>query len=461
MIWEENRDGVKEKWKKWWNEYHTEEISNYTWNYLFTGGKEIRARLFCELWSYLSPDLKVNAELAFAIECIHAASLILDDTPWMDNADERRGRKTLHLVYTPKKAVLVAFEVMHMVMEIWLSNRPEYISEEVWATHLKLKLEKLIQGQWYDLEKKGTLYELASFKTGVLFELVTETVALCVGLDRDYWRFWGNSLGVLFQWTDDWNDREEDMKQKNRNAFNEDAGETSKMYNKLWSVIEYGIGKQWFEKPFGQFMKKYFRDSHEFTFVTEKYALQDLQRFTLSLEANLEGAVQSDYKNMIRFVSNATNINLFDFESSQTLIMRMYNFINTQWFSHYTKSKILLKSNLWEVDETEWDTFITRPTMTEVVRELITQVLLTYSSQEAFVIYTFIKTDILYSLHHKKDKAPIDIQLEEYFTEINEHLEEIIDLLAVSNKENKDKIEQIGKIIMEIPVPTFISTIKD
>jgi hypothetical protein len=416
MIWEENRDVVKEKWRKWWNEFHTDEISDYTWNYLFTGGKEIRAKLFCELWSYLSPDLKVNAELAFAIECIHAASLILDDTPWMDNANERRGRKTLHLVYTPKKAVLVAFEVIHMVMEIWMTNRPFHIPETIWIEHLKSKLETLIQGQWYDLEKKGTLYELASFKTGVLFELVTESVALCVGLDRDYWRFWGNSLGVLFQWMDDWDDREEDKVQNNRNAFNEDTPYTLGAYNDLWSQIEYGIGKQWFEKPFGKFMKTYFTDNIGFTFIKKYYSLRDLGNFSCK-EANLQDIVKEDYKEMIDFSSKAMNVNLFEFENCQALIMQLYNFINRKWFSNYTKSKILLKSNLWNIDENEWDIVLSKQ---NILDEILSDTLSTFfTSTESKLVHDVIEKNIIKSLHNKKDKSEIDMRMEDYLKLIN------------------------------------------
>jgi geranylgeranyl pyrophosphate synthase len=67
-----------------------------------------------------------------------------------------------------------------------------------------------------------------------MFELVSETVAVLSNLDREFWRHWGNSLGILFQWMDDWQDREEDTLQKNRNAFNEQFDLTLKYYNYLY-----------------------------------------------------------------------------------------------------------------------------------------------------------------------------------------------------------------------------------
>jgi len=260
MSWEEIKRPLYEKWKKYWFDTHPHNIAEYSWNYLFTGGKQIRPRLFCELWHYLSPDSTINDELAFAIECIHVASLILDDIPWMDNAAARRGKPTLHIVFSQRKACLLFHDVMYMVYLIWISNKPDHIDKYEWEKFLLEKLLFLALGQWYDLEKKGTLLELASLKTGILFELVAETVAICVQLDCSFWKSWGNSLGILFQWMDDWHDREEDKLQINRNAFNEAYDETLIIYNETWAKIQMGIGKSWFTTEFGIFMKSYFTD---------------------------------------------------------------------------------------------------------------------------------------------------------------------------------------------------------
>jgi hypothetical protein len=258
MLWEIHRPHIHHKWKQYWYDTHPHDIAEDSWGYLFTGGKEIRAKLFCELWFYLSPDIAVNAELAFAIECIHAASLILDDTPWMDNASTRRGRTTLHLTHSNKKALLLFHDVMYMVYLIWNENKPVHLSILEWEHIILHQLQRLMVGQAYDLEKKGTLIELASMKTGVLFELVTETVAVCTHLDTIAWRSWGNHLGILFQWMDDWQDREEDILQNNRNAFNEAHNDTLMYYGKIWRKVEQVIGASWFTHPFGRFMKDYF-----------------------------------------------------------------------------------------------------------------------------------------------------------------------------------------------------------
>ena len=258
MSWDVLKQDIYDKWKPYWFQLHPPDVAEYSWNYLFTGGKEIRAKLFCDMWHYLSPDSTVCGELAFAIECIHLTSIVLDDTPWMDNAAERRGRKTLHTVFTPKKALLISYGLMNMVRHIWSTNRPASVTEELWQKLLISKLKQLSVGQLYDIEKKGSLLELASLKTGTLFELVAETVAVCTGLDAGFWQLWGNRLGILFQWMDDWQDQEEDRLQGNRNAFNEAYEETLSRYWSLWRKVEMGMGLPWFSRPFGIWIRNYF-----------------------------------------------------------------------------------------------------------------------------------------------------------------------------------------------------------
>lgn len=276
-IWDELKIEIHEKWRKWWFNTHPKDIAEYSWNYLFTGGKEIRPKLFCELWYYLVPDIKINAELAFAIECIHIVSIILDDTSWMDNAKERRGKQTLHTVFSSKKTLLIVNDVLSMVITIWNDNKPSHISDNDWKNFLISKLHRLTKGQSLDLEKKGNLIELASLKTGVLFELVTETTAICLELDRFFWCNWGNNLGILFQWMDDYLDMEEDISQQNRNAFNESYEITLENYATIWKKIEKEIGSQWFERPFGQFMKIYFINQIDINIDSVKYnSLSDI-----------------------------------------------------------------------------------------------------------------------------------------------------------------------------------------
>jgi geranylgeranyl pyrophosphate synthase len=343
MSWDLYKAEIYDKWKKIWLESHPSEIGEYSWDYLFTGGKQIRPKLFCELWHHLSPDSKVLAELAFAIECIHISSIVLDDTPWMDNASERRGKKTLHIAFSPKKALLISYDLIDIAFDIWKSNKPEHVNLDIWTNLLKSKLQRLMVGQWYDLEKTGTLVELSSLKTGVLFELVTETVALCINLDTEFWKIWGNNLGILFQWMDDFYDMEEDKVQNNRNAFNESYDSTLKNYSILWNTIEKGIGQQWFETSFGQYMKNYF---------TQKINLEKIQSSYDSLSA-----IQLNYP---------INILVPEIQSNNVPKKKYYfNFLNGKqmiqyiWYNVENMTSTESKHNFWSIDESLWDTIPT------------------------------------------------------------------------------------------------------
>ena len=51
-------------------------------------------------------------DLACAVETVHAASLILDDMPCMDDAQLRRGRPTIHCQYGEHVAILAAVALL-------------------------------------------------------------------------------------------------------------------------------------------------------------------------------------------------------------------------------------------------------------------------------------------------------------------------------------------------------------
>jgi len=371
MSWDLFKIGIYKKWKKYWYDTHPPEIAQYSWEFLFKGGKEIRSTLFYELWHYLSPDTAVCGELAFAIECIHVASLILDDSPWMDNSDERRGKITLHHAFSPKKAVLLCHDVMHMVFLIWQNNKPAHIELNVWQEFMKNKLQRLMIGQWYDLNKQGTLLELASLKTGILFEFVAETVALCIDLDSNFWKIWGNNLGILFQWTDDWKDREEDILQENRNAFNEDYESTLDNYTYLWKKIENGIGAGWFDRPFGQFMKSYFTQTIADRLDTA--TVHNLSDIYIPYPTNLItlDIVDNPIKNKHIFKIIDGNDIL-----KKMFILSDYLFKKCDWYmDKYMNRYCALNRTVWSIDEDKWlDNVEIKNMIYDIIEDILNQI---------------------------------------------------------------------------------------
>jgi len=80
---------------------------------VFPGGKRLRPALAL-LASRLAGASRAQAlGVACAVEFLHTSSLILDDLPSMDDADVRRNRRALHLVYGEGVAVLAAVALLN------------------------------------------------------------------------------------------------------------------------------------------------------------------------------------------------------------------------------------------------------------------------------------------------------------------------------------------------------------
>ncbi|HYX19696.1 MAG TPA: polyprenyl synthetase family protein, partial [Thermoanaerobaculia bacterium] len=56
--------------------------------------------------------------VAVAVEYVHAASLVLDDLPSMDDAGRRRGRPALHRVHGVATAELAAVALLSRAFEV-------------------------------------------------------------------------------------------------------------------------------------------------------------------------------------------------------------------------------------------------------------------------------------------------------------------------------------------------------
>jgi geranylgeranyl pyrophosphate synthase len=69
-------------------------------------GSLVRLRLGLLAGKLLGLPTDTARSLATAFEYFHTASLLLDDLPCMDNANERRGRPTAHILHGEAPAIL-------------------------------------------------------------------------------------------------------------------------------------------------------------------------------------------------------------------------------------------------------------------------------------------------------------------------------------------------------------------
>jgi geranylgeranyl diphosphate synthase, type II len=182
---------------------------------LLSPAKRARGVLACLTARQFGCDPVQAETFAGAIEMVHAASLILDDLPCMDDAELRRGRPACHRIYGEDTATLAAIALMNQAFQCVASDAGCAAGVRVdLAARLATAIgpNGLTGGQEQDLRDAADLQTVADVevmhlrKTGVLFGLAAEGGAR-IGASGDaaaqHMRAFGDKLGVAFQTYDD------------------------------------------------------------------------------------------------------------------------------------------------------------------------------------------------------------------------------------------------------------------
>ena len=150
---------------------------------------------------------------AAAIELVHAASLILDDLPSMDDAPLRRGRPSNHLAFGEATAILAAFGLLNLAYgSIARGYEPTLSSQMCAIISDAVGPSGLIGGQALDLEATDrevsfdTLERIHRGKTGSLFVAAATCGALTAGAAAEpiaALTAYAKNLGLAFQIVDD------------------------------------------------------------------------------------------------------------------------------------------------------------------------------------------------------------------------------------------------------------------
>lgn len=188
---------------------------------LYNGGKRFRPVLSLLVAEHYQQDPLQVLPWAAAIEMIHTYSLIHDDLPCMDNDDIRRGQPTNHKVYGEATALLAGdallTEAFQMIVRHHM-NEPELACRLVDKLSTAIGVTGMVGGQVFDLmmeKSHPTIDELKimqKMKTGLLIRSALEGAAIaCKASQNDVLalKFFGDSLGLAFQMTDDLLDLEE------------------------------------------------------------------------------------------------------------------------------------------------------------------------------------------------------------------------------------------------------------
>ncbi|WP_296180514.1 polyprenyl synthetase family protein [Pseudomonas sp. UBA1879] len=178
-------------------------------------GKRMRPILLLLIADGLGHQGSAALDLGCAVELIHAASLVLDDMPCMDNASLRRGRPTVHLKFGEDVAILTAVALLSRAFGIIAGINdvsPAVRTQLVELAANAVGMQGLVRGQFQDLrdgQQARSAEDIAmtnNLKTGVLFGAIVDMAWLISDGDesaRATLQSFAMELGQAFQMYDD------------------------------------------------------------------------------------------------------------------------------------------------------------------------------------------------------------------------------------------------------------------
>lgn len=186
-------------------------------------GKRLRALLTLAAFTDLVGEpAEVSLPLvpAVSIEILHAASLVHDDLPALDNDDLRRGRPSCHKAYGEATAVLVGDLLVGVAIARLSAGASSALQQTLLQSMAATTWAHICVGQHLDIinvkdvAKRETMIEL---KTGALFGAAMACGAICAGVASEvvqqFYRT-GVQVGVNFQRIDDIHDGDGDSAER-------------------------------------------------------------------------------------------------------------------------------------------------------------------------------------------------------------------------------------------------------
>lgn len=202
--------------------------------YATEGGKRVRPLLLLLSYEACSVQTFIPEyvfDFAFALECIHAYSLIHDDLPCMDDDDERRGRPSTHVAFGEWQALLAGDGLLNYAFSLLLQTAEEVEG----SAHLPCVragrvlaqaagLHGMLGGQVLDLSpqvlnESDVITRMVEKKTAALFRGACTAGALLAGVEPGDAALakldeYARCLGLAFQAKDDLMDRMQDEEEE-------------------------------------------------------------------------------------------------------------------------------------------------------------------------------------------------------------------------------------------------------
>lgn len=202
-------------------------------SYAAVGGKGLRGLLVVQGARLHGVSQSAAIDVAAAIECLHAYSLVHDDLPCMDDDAMRRGLPTVHVKWDEATAVLAGDALQALAFELVAGAD----CADAAKVDLVLSLSRaagiagMVGGQALDIAAETahaplTLQEIIDLQAGKTGALITWSAcagARMAGADISALKAYGDALGLAFQIWDDVLDVEGDAETMGK-AVGKDAG---------------------------------------------------------------------------------------------------------------------------------------------------------------------------------------------------------------------------------------------
>lgn len=190
-------------------------VGNAVQHALTSPGKRFRPIVALLTAEQFGGDLATAIGPACAVEMIHAASLILDDLPAMDDAELRRGAPTTHRVFGEDMAILAAIALLMRAFTVVTEARGLTDEAKLTVTRTLARATGpagLVGGQEIDLlgasrlNDRARLRDLNRRKTGALIVAAVDVGLAVASVDGNHaatMRDAADHIGEAFQTVDD------------------------------------------------------------------------------------------------------------------------------------------------------------------------------------------------------------------------------------------------------------------
>lgn len=173
------------------------------------GGAHVRPKLCIAVASACHPgsDLSDAFAAATALELLHCASLVHDDLPCFDDADQRRGRSSVHMEFGESLAVLTGDALIVLAFQTLAREAKKHFRDlTLVMSEASAPPHGISAGQAWESEPNIDLQAYHNSKTAALFVAAARAGAISVGECDDEWRALGEHLGRAYQIADDLRD---------------------------------------------------------------------------------------------------------------------------------------------------------------------------------------------------------------------------------------------------------------